>query len=52
VGGDGRLAPSYDVAPDGQGFIVIRERELSAARIHVILNWVEELKRRVPRPTS
>ena len=49
VGGDGRLAASYDVAPNGQGFIMIRTNNRSADRIHVILNWVEELKRRIPR---
>jgi hypothetical protein len=38
----------YDVAPDGESFFMIR-RDQSAARIHVIFNWVEELKRRVPR---
>lgn len=46
VGGDTR---GYDVAPDGQGFIVTRVSDAPAARIHVILNWLEELKRRVPR---
>ena len=46
VGGDMR---GYDVAPDGQGFIVTRVSDAPAARIHVILNWIEELKRRVPR---
>jgi serine/threonine-protein kinase len=51
VGGDGRLAHEYDIAPDGQGFIMIGVRNPSADRIHVILNWVEELKRRVVRST-
>ena len=49
VGGDTRR---YDVAPDGQGFIMTRVSDAPAARIHVILNWIEELKRRVPPPTS
>jgi hypothetical protein len=40
--------PVYDVAPDGESFFMIR-RNQSAARIHVIFNWVDELKRRVPR---
>ena len=46
---DGPNRPQYDVAPDGEGFIMIRTSDRAAARIHVILNWVEELKRRVPR---
>jgi eukaryotic-like serine/threonine-protein kinase len=45
---DGPNPPQYDVAPDGEGFIMIRSSGRDA-RIHVILNWVEELKRRVPR---
>jgi serine/threonine protein kinase/Tol biopolymer transport system component len=39
---------SYDVAADGERFFMIR-RDQTPARIHVIFNWVEELKRRVPR---
>ena len=39
----------YDVAPDGEGFVMIRSANPSAARIHVILNWADELERRVPR---
>ncbi len=40
----------YDVAPDGR-FIVIRksEAETASREIRLILNWTEELKRRVPR---
>jgi hypothetical protein len=37
---------TYDVAPDGQGFLMIRRVDPDA-RIHVILNWSDELKRRV-----
>jgi serine/threonine-protein kinase len=40
--------PQYDVAPDGEGFVMIRSTN-PAPRIHVILNWAEELSRRVPR---
>ena len=41
--------PNWDVAPDGR-FLMIRpsEEELTAPPIHVVLNWAEELKRRVP----
>lgn len=41
--------PEYDVSPDGERFVMIRPPDRSAARIHVILNWVDELKRRAPR---
>ena len=42
-------APNFDVTPDGQNFIMMRPVEASGPeQIHVILNWVEELKRLVP----
>ncbi len=43
--------PTYDVAPDGQRFLMIKEDTTDAAardEIHVVLNWFEELKARVP----
>ena len=41
---------AYDVSPDGQRFLMIKELEQSSAatQINVVLNWFEELKRRVP----
>jgi len=45
--GSGRA--QYDVDLDGTGFFMIRPADPSSARIRVILNWTEELKRRVPR---
>ncbi len=43
-------AKTYDVAPDGQRFLVVRpsEQEINATQINVVLNWFEELKRLVP----
>lgn len=42
--------PNYDVAPDGQRLLVLLADAVSpSASVHVILNWVEELRRRVPR---
>jgi hypothetical protein len=43
---------SYDVAPDGQRFILIEENQKQAAttQLNVVLSWHEELKRLVPRP--
>ena len=39
---------NYDVAPDGR-FLMIREpQEPTPLGIKVVLNWFEELKRRVP----
>jgi serine/threonine protein kinase len=47
---------AYDVAPDGQHFVLIRPSTDAAKaaqpppppQMHVVLNWTEELKRRVP----
>ena len=41
----------YDVSPDGQRFLVIKAGA-DEAQIHVVLNWFEELKARVPVPAS
>ena len=39
---------NYDVAADGQRFLMIRN-ETSSGRLNVVLNWAEELKRLVSR---
>jgi Tol biopolymer transport system component len=42
---------SYDVSPDGQRFLMIKASggpESARAQVAVVLNWTEELKRRVP----
>jgi serine/threonine-protein kinase len=42
---------AYDVSADGQRFLMVKETEAasrSTAQINVVLNWFEELKRRVP----
>jgi Tol biopolymer transport system component len=42
--------PNYDVSPDGRRFLMIKESEQASSlnQINVVLNWFEELKRRVP----
>ncbi len=40
----------YDVAPDGQHFVMIQDVESWSTQIHVVQNWFEELKQRVPLP--
>jgi hypothetical protein len=42
--------PNYDVSPDGQRFLMLKpgEQAQAATQINVVLNWSEELKRRVP----
>ncbi len=38
----------YDISPDGQQFVMIKEA--GQGQINVVLNWFEELKRLVPTP--
>jgi len=38
----------YDVAPDGQRFLMIKQELAERTQIHLVLNWFEELKRLVP----
>lgn len=43
------MAPNYDVLPDSQQFVMIRQEVLPAlTQINIVLNWFEELKRLVP----
>ena len=41
---------NYDVAPDGQHFIMIKEKESPASpnELSIILHWTDELKRLAP----
>ena len=52
AGGAGN--PNYDLSPDGEQFIVVEQDSPTGvegvAQITVVLNWVEELKARVPVP--
>jgi serine/threonine-protein kinase len=45
--------PAYDVAPDGR-FIVVTSAGAaeSPSRLDVVMNWVEDLKRRAPQKTA
>ena len=38
---------NFDVSPDGQRFLMVKD-DPGAARLNVVLNWTEELKRLVP----
>ena len=42
--------PNYDVTPDGQTFVMIKrsEQEPAPRQLNLVVNWLEELKRRVP----
>ena len=40
---------SYDVSSDGQYLYVVKSsEEIPSSKLHVIENWFEELKQRVP----
>jgi eukaryotic-like serine/threonine-protein kinase len=43
-------ARGFEVSPDGRRFLMVQavEPELPATQINLVLNWFEELKRRVP----
>jgi serine/threonine-protein kinase len=45
----GNFWANYDVGPDGQQFLMLEPEQVgSDTQVAVILNWFEELKRRVP----
>jgi eukaryotic-like serine/threonine-protein kinase len=50
----GKYAPSWDISPDGKRFLMMKESGATTSeaegprKINVVLNWFEELKRRVP----
>jgi serine/threonine-protein kinase len=44
---------NYDVAPDGQRFLMVQPAEATGrSQINIVLNWFEELKRLVPSTHS
>lgn len=45
----GKTIAAYDVSADGLRFVTVKP-ESAANRLNVIVNWFEELKRRVPGP--
>jgi serine/threonine-protein kinase len=50
-----KYAAGYDVSPDGKRFLMIKDAPADPAptpQLHVVLNWFEELRRRVPTGSS
>lgn len=43
---EGPYLEGYDLAPDGQRFLMVEAPEKPLPQINVVLNWFEELKRR------
>jgi len=48
--GTSETGVNYDISPDGQRFLMMKEadEEYGQAQVNVVLNWLEELKRLVP----
>ena len=44
------LRSQYDVSPEGDRFVVNVNSAAAAAKLHLVLDWFEELKERVPIP--
>ena len=38
----------YDVAPDGQHFVMLQFPVATSSHVNVVFNWFEELKRLMP----
>ena len=38
----------FDVSSDGQRFLMVKQGEQAPTQISVVLNWIEDLKRRAP----
>ncbi len=45
--GGAQTVANYDVSPDGQRFVMVKD-DSASGRLNVVLNWTEELKIRVP----
>ena len=47
-----RVSSDYDVAPDGKRFLMLKPSTTAgdSTEIHVIVNWFDDLRRRVPLP--
>ncbi len=48
AGAAGRIERAFDIAPDGQTFVMIRQSDQEISDMVLVLNWFDELKRLVP----
>jgi eukaryotic-like serine/threonine-protein kinase len=47
----GGYSATYDVSPDGKRFLMLKpeaSQDAGSGQLHVVVNWFEELRRRVP----
>jgi serine/threonine-protein kinase len=47
-GSEFATGPYYDVAPDGERFVMVQRDESWGTQVQVVLNWFSELQARVP----
>jgi len=47
----GGAVPGYDVAPDGQHFLMTAPERPNPTEIRVVIGWPEELKQQSSAPT-
>ena len=45
--GSAQTVANFDVSPDGQRFLMVKD-DSASGRLNIVLNWFEELKARVP----
>jgi serine/threonine-protein kinase len=45
--GSGQTNANYDVSPDGQRFVMVKD-DAASGRLNIVLNWHDELKRLAP----
>ena len=45
-----KVSSDYDVAPDGRRFLMLKPAATAeeTSELHVIVNWFDDLRRRVP----
>lgn len=46
----GPSVPEFDVSADGQRFLMIKPVQAAQRTAHIVVNWLDELERLVPRP--
>ena len=48
-GAPGVTSFNYDVTPDGQHFLMVKDlhQDVASNKIHVVVNWTQELARRM-----
>jgi hypothetical protein len=51
VVGTGTTTANYDVTPEGR-FLMLRREAQGGGHLRIVLNWTDELKRRLAKPAT